>query len=67
MPSVDLYSAAYKENYDSGYSDTNSNNLTAGVSLTWNLFNGNKDIFNIGKMKLAYYNSIDEKERLFSR
>ncbi|MCA1926906.1 MAG: TolC family protein [Calditerrivibrio sp.] len=63
LPSIDIYGSIYNNNVDRGRSSTDTTVASAGILLSWNIFNGNKDTLGIEKQKISYYNTIDEKRR----
>lgn len=63
FPSLDIYGSYSNSNIDKGSINNTINTTSIGISLTWNIFNGKKDILNVEKQKLSYYNTIDEKRK----
>jgi len=63
MPILDLYGAISRNEKKSGKIETDTNSSSAGISLSWNLFNGFKDKNDYEKQKINYYNILDQKRK----
>lgn len=63
LPGIDMYGSIYNNKVDKGGNSNDTTAASVGISLSWNIFNGNKDTLGIEKQKISYYNTIDEKRK----